>query len=314
MPPSSSHYPLYVEDQRTLPDGYEGPVFVWDIDKTYLSTHFSSLRGLGRIPLEFAVDKEAIPGMPELLRGIRRGPGKRYRCVPLYFVTASPPRLRGVLADKMLLDGVEYDGITFKDWWGLLRRGRPGRILDQVGFKLCALLEGRRTRPLATEFLFGDDVEGDAEAFSLYAALLHDEISAGEAVERMTRAGVREENRRAAFSLLDRLPLKRGRVKRFFIHLERRTPPERFDRFGPLATPVRNALQLALALYALGQIDRQTVYRCRDALLSSPAGRRLDLAGLTADAVDRGLITAAKARGIRLQPTGATNGSRRGRS
>ena len=62
-------YPLQVHDHRSLPDGYSGPVFIWDIDKTYLSTQFSSLRGLGRIPLEFAVDKQAIAGMPEVLRG-----------------------------------------------------------------------------------------------------------------------------------------------------------------------------------------------------------------------------------------------------
>lgn len=89
-----ARYPLRINDERVLPDGYDGPVYVWDIDKTYLSTHFSSLHGLARIPLEFAVDKVAIPGMPELLRGLRKGAGPHYAGHPLYFVSASPPSSR----------------------------------------------------------------------------------------------------------------------------------------------------------------------------------------------------------------------------
>jgi len=265
----SVSYPLRIDDHRTLPDGYDGPVFVWDIDKTYLSTHFSSLQGLSRIPLEFAVDKQAITGMPEVLRGIRRGPGPGYGCLPLYFVTASPPQLLGVLEHKMILDGVEFDGITFKDWWRILKQGRPKKLLDQVGFKVCALLEGRQRRPLATEYLFGDDAESDADAFSLYASMVRNELSAREAMDRMAVLGVREDNRRCARSLLDQLPRKRGKVKKFFIHLEKRTPPEKFDRFGPLVAPVRGSFQLSLALYELGLVDQDTVRQCLEAASSA---------------------------------------------
>ena len=44
-------------ERRIAPD-YAGDVLIWDIDKTYLDTHFSSFRGLLRIPLELAVDAE----------------------------------------------------------------------------------------------------------------------------------------------------------------------------------------------------------------------------------------------------------------
>jgi hypothetical protein len=289
-------YPLEVDDQRALPDGYTGPVFIWDIDKTYLSTHFSSLQGLSRIPLEFAVDKQAIAGMPEVLRGIRRGPGPGYGCVPLYFVTASPPQLRGVLEHKMILDGVEFDGITFKNWWQIMKKGRPKRLLDQVGFKVCALLEGRQRRPLATEYLFGDDAESDADAFSLYARLVHEKMSYGEARDRIAEAGMREDNQRCALALLDRLPDKRGKVKKVFIHLAKRTPPEQFGRFGPLVVPVRGGFQLCLALFALGLVDEGTVSQCRDATF--PAGETHDpeLDARITDAVDRGLISRQKLR------------------
>ena len=289
-------YPLQVDDQRTLPDGYTGPVFIWDIDKTYLSTQFSSLKGLSRIPLEFAVDKQAIAGMPEVLRGIRRGPGPGYGCVPLYFVSASPPQLRGVLEHKMILDGVEFDGITFKDWWQIMKKGRPKRILDQVGFKVCALLEGRQRRPLATEFLFGDDAESDADAFSLYAGLVHKKMSYGEARDRIADAGMREDNQRCALALLDRLPEKRGKVEKVFIHLEKGTPPEQYDRFESLVTPVRGGLQLGLALFALGLVDEDTVRQCREAIFPASGTPGPELDALITDAVDRRLISRQKLR------------------
>lgn len=289
-------YPLQVDDQRTLPDGYTGPVFIWDIDKTYLSTNFSSLQGLSRIPLEFAVDKQAIAGMPECLRGIRRGPGPGYGCVPLYFVSASPPQLRGVLEHKMILDGVEFDGITFKDWWQIMKKGRPKRILDQVGFKVCALLEGRQRRPLATEYLFGDDAESDADAFSLYAGLVHESMSYGEARDRIADAGMREDNQRCALALLDRLPEKRGKVKKVFIHLETGTPPEQYDRFESLVAPVRGGFQLSLALFALGLVDEDTVRQCREAISPASGTPDPELDALIADAVDRRLISRQKLR------------------
>lgn len=283
-------YPLAAYDERSIPADYDGPVCVWDVDKTYLSTHFSSLRGLSRIPIEFAVDKVAIAGMPEVLRGLRRGPGKGYRCVPLYFITASPPQLRKVLERRMLLDGVEYDGITFKDWLGILRQRQPRRFVDQLGYKVCALLVGRRGRPMATEFLFGDDTEHDADAFALYAKLMHRELSAGEAAAAMMEAGMRKENRQCAFGLLDRLPSRRGKVRRFFIHLERGTPPSAFERFGELAVPVRNGFQLALALLREGLVDEDTVRLARGAVAGST-----DAEADLADAVARGLVRADQA-------------------
>jgi hypothetical protein len=287
-------YPLQVDDQRALPEGYTGPVFIWDIDKTYLSTHFSSLQGLIRIPLEFAVDKQAISGMPEVLRGIRRGPGPGYGCVPLYFVTAGPPQLRGVLEHKMILDGVEFDGITFKNWWQIMKKGRPRRLLDQVGFKVCALLEGRQRRALATEYLFGDDAESDAAAFSLYASLVHERLSVREAADRMAGTGMREDNQRCALALLDRLPEKRGKVKKVFIHLEKRTPPEQFEAFAPLVAPVRDGFQLGLALFALGLVDVDTVRQCRDAICPAGATSDPELDARIIDAVDRRLISRRK--------------------
>jgi hypothetical protein len=149
-------------------------VFVWDIDKTYLETRFSSWRGLLAIPFELAVDKVAARGAVELLRALREGPNPHQpRLAPLYFISGSPKQLRRVIEQKMMLDGIQADGMTFKDQWGLLRRGRPQAILEQVGYKTLALLSLRLELPAVASFTcFGDDVESDAEAFLLVGQIL----------------------------------------------------------------------------------------------------------------------------------------------
>jgi hypothetical protein len=285
-------YPLSMDDQRTYPESFDGNVFVWDIDKTYLQTHFSSLKGMARIPVEFAIDKKAIAGMPEILRGLRRGPGEDFACAPLYFVSASPPQMRRVIERKMLMDGVEYDGIVLKDWLKTLRQLRPGRLREQAGFKICALLSGRLNRPRSVEYLFGDDVESDAEAFFVYARLLSGELTAGEAETRMLKAGIKRDDRRCIRALLDRLGPDRGRVERAFIHLEHNTPPERFASFAPEVVPVKGAVQLSLSLYALDLLDAETVRRVVASVKASPSHG--DIASLVSDARKRKLISKKK--------------------
>ena len=281
-------YPLSIDDQRSYPEGFDGKVFVWDIDKTYLETHFSSLKGMARIPVEFAIDKKAIAGMPEILRGLRRGPGEDYACAPLYFVSASPPQMRRVIQRKMLMDGVEYDGIILKDWLKTLRQLRPGRLKEQAGFKICALLAGRLNRPQSVEYLFGDDVESDAEAFFIYAHLLSGDLSTGEINQLMVKAGVKRDDQRCIRKLVDRLGLERGRVARVFIHLERNTPVERFKHLAPVVVPVKGAVQLSLALYGMKLVDVETVRRAAAAVQASPASP--DIKALAKDAVSRKLV------------------------
>ena len=288
-------YPLSVLDERTLPEGYAGTVSVWDIDRTYLATRFSSLRHLLRIPLEFAVDKRAIPGMPEVLRALRRGPGPRFAAAPIYFVSASPPELRPVIVRKMLLDGVEYDGITCKDWLATLRGLRPGRLREQVGFKLCALLEGRRRRPAARELLFGDDVEKDAQSYWLYARLISGELCHGDADSALEAAGVGAADRACVLAMRAELPATLGAVERAFIYLDRGTSPAELAPFAPLVVAVRDALQLALALRELGLVDERAARETARALAGAARKARGDPGESARDAVARGLCSAATA-------------------
>jgi len=295
-----SGYPISIDDERSLPDGYDGPAFVWDIDKTYLSTNFSSMHGLLRIPLEFAVDKIAIPGMPGVIRALRRGPGEEYVGTPLYFVSASPPQLRKVLEHKMLMDGVEYDGITSKDWLGCLAQLRPGRLREQIGFKLCALLAGKAHRPQAREYLFGDDVEKDAVAFHLYAQLVNGELSPGDATAAMSANGVKRDDRKSAFGLLEGLPRKLGRVERIFINLERNTDPAKFDQYGSMVVPVRGAGQLAFSLFELGLLDTRAVSQVVEAIQARSRSPEELVELLTGDALDRGLLSRTSVEALGL--------------
>lgn len=293
-------YPLSVVDNRSLPDSFSDPLFVWDIDKTYLATRFSSPKYMARIPLEFAVDKQAIPGMPQVLRGLRRGPGPRFACAPLYFVSASPPQLRKVIERKMMLDAVDFDGITFKDWGSTLVQLRPGRLREQVGFKVCALLDGRRRHPGAREYLFGDDFEMDAFAYSLYSKILTGELRGDAVVRELAREGVAKDDIDCILRMRAALKGPLGTVERAFIHLERRSSPETFAPLGSLVTPVKGAFQLSLALFALDLVDDRTVTETASAIRATSVFRRLDLDALMADALHRGLISPERARELPL--------------
>jgi hypothetical protein len=250
----TARYPMSTGNERDLKEGYDGPVFVWDIDKTYLSTNFSSLGGLLRIPLEFAVDKIANPGMPEVIRGLRRGPGEEY----------------------------------------------AGRLRDQVGFKVCALLAGRLARPNSREFLFGDDVEQDAAAFHLYARMINGDISPGDASTELRKCKVKGDDRKAAFTLFETLPRKLGRVERIFITLERNTPPGKFDQYGGMVVPVRGAGQLAFVLYGSGLIDAKAARQVIDAVMARSRSPEELVELLAEDALERKLISKAKLKSLEL--------------
>ncbi len=277
-------YPLDFVDHRSLPEDYDGPVFLWDIDKTYLDTRFSSVRGMARIPFELAVDKRPVKGMPEVLRGLRHGGGAEYAGHPLYFVTASPPQVRPAVERRMLLDGIEYDGILCKDWARAFLQGRPGRLVEQVGFKLCALLTAKASRPMSREYLFGDDVEADAQAYKLYADLVSGRLRGGAVDQALREAEVARDDRRIVRSLLDSLSLPAGSVEGIFIHLAKDTDPRAFERYGDLVRPVSGAFQLAVALFELGLIPERTLRRVRAMHIDQASA-------LQTDALERGLVS-----------------------
>ncbi|HEY4221801.1 MAG TPA: hypothetical protein VGO62_10665 [Myxococcota bacterium] len=244
---------MYLErtNDRELPADWVGDVCVWDIDKTYLDTRFSSVRGLLGIPFELAVDKRAVHGTVSLLRGLRHGPRDDSALTPLYFISGSPTQMRKVVERKMTMDGVQFDGITFKDQWALLKAGRPKGITEQVGYKLQALLMYRREHPPGARYLlFGDDVERDLESFLLFG-----EVCAGlrgpKLLDRLRDMGVHKGDAIAATSLADALPRESDPVAHVFIHEVR---GHRIHSTDPRVHAARDFADHARTLLALGKL------------------------------------------------------------
>lgn len=259
-------YPIDRASYRTLDPDWEGEVVIADIDRTYLATRFSSMKGMLRIPFERAAQKRDIEGMARLLREVRRGPGRVTRDTPLFFLSASPKQLRRVIERKMGLDGISFDGSTFKDWGRVFAAGRPKRIKEQIGFKLTALLTSRSHMPLgAHEILLGDDLETDPITYGLYADVLAGRIPTGDLARVLRRNGVGPADAEHIERLRRELQPGRG-VRRAFIRLERHQDTDDFLRFGPGVVGCIGAFQMSVVLWRGGVVSLSGVGRVAAAL------------------------------------------------
>ncbi|MGM0577100.1 MAG: hypothetical protein ACQEXJ_15350 [Myxococcota bacterium] len=285
-------YPLERTQDRVYPEDFEGDVYIWDIDKTYLSTEFDSLRGLLLIPLEGGVDKRNVAATDVLLRALRRGPSTDDRFVsnPLYFVSASPPQLRSVIQRKMLLDGVEFDGITFKDHMALIRAGRMAKVTEQIGYKLSALLLNRLEIPWTVrETLFGDDSEQDALTYALYADVVAGRLRGEALIRSLVKNGVELQDADYIADLAREMP-HADVVHRIYINLEHRTPPARFHEHGGRVLPCWDTFQMALHLYQDGKVSREAVLDVARELLAQYQRQPLGLLRNAFDLVERGRL------------------------
>ncbi|MEY4949728.1 MAG: hypothetical protein RL698_1939 [Pseudomonadota bacterium] len=232
-------------------------VFRWDLDKTYLRTEFESFRRLVLIPFESATDKVNLPAVPQLMGALRRAALARGERPWVFFLSASPPQIGAEIRKKLALDGIEYDGIVFKDQLRNLLRGRFRTMREQVGYKLGELLHARRQGPAAREVLFGDDWESDPIIYSLYADVLAGALGGDRLAALLATLAVDRESidRIAADAEVLTAAGPSPDVQRIFINLERRTPPGRFRVFGRRLVPAFNYFQTALSLYEVGLLD-----------------------------------------------------------
>jgi hypothetical protein len=227
-----------------LPDGAKPPkhTFRWDLDKTYLRTEFDSLADLAKSAIETAADKRAYPGATALLRALKQD-GNRI-CI----VSGSPTQMRQVLAAKLALDGIEYDEFVLKNNLKNILRGRFRALRAQIPYKLPAMLQSRINAPAETETLFGDDAEADAIIYCLYADLVAGHVSVQDLERVLIASRAYEDDAQRCLDLARRVPHGEA-VHRIFIHLDRKSPPVGFRRFGPRLVPVFNYFQAALVLY-----------------------------------------------------------------
>jgi hypothetical protein len=269
-------------------------VLIWDLDKTYLQTHYDSLRDLVRTALEKAADKRAYPGAAILLRALRRTPRGTVR--PTYFVSASPPQLRDVITAKFVIDGVEVDGIYFKDNLKNLRPGRTERLREQIGYKLLALVDLRRRLPEgAVEVMFGDDAESDPRAYTLYSAIIERRLAGKPLIEELIHRGVfADEAVRIAWRARQ-IPARRS-IERVFIQVHRTLDLSTLRQVSERIVPTRNYFQTALALHSEGRLGVETVAAVGDELLTEGGFDLFQLGESFRDLVERAIVPAASVR------------------
>jgi hypothetical protein len=259
-------------------------IFRWDLDKTYLVSHFESLRGLLAVPFERGHDKVSLPGVSAVIKALRGARAQIGQEAKIFFLSASPPQIGAAIRDKLAIDGIEYEGITFKNQVGHIVRGRFDALREQIGYKLDGLLAAARETPAdSREFLFGDDWESDPYVYSLYADLIAGRIAPATLGAVLERAGVHRHYRRRIRDHIEWLELGTSRhsVAGIFILRQRRVLGDAFAALGSRLTWFDNYFECALALYAHGLIASAAV---RDVLVET---------GIDRDAARRSFVLVA---------------------
>lgn len=258
--------------------------FRWDLDKTYLRTEFDSLKDLVQNAMQEAADKQAYPGATALLRALHQD-GHRI-CI----VSGSPTQMRQVLAAKLALDGIEYDEFVLKNNLKNILRGRFRSLRAQIPYKLPAMLQSRIGAAAPAETLFGDDAEADAIIYCLYADLLGGRVTLADLERVLVASRAYDDDAERVLDLARRVP-KHDAVKRVFIHLDRRSPPLGFSRFGPRLVPVFNYFQAAMVLYQDKVLSARQVIFVALEMLDSKQYQLGHLATSVQDIIRRGRVS-----------------------
>jgi hypothetical protein len=261
-------------------------VFRWDLDKTYLRTNFDTLMGLLRTAVERPERKRTVPGAAALMREIRAS-GR----VRVTIVSGSPEQMRRSLEAKLRLDGVVWDELVLKPNLRNILKGRFRAVREQVGYKLPALLDARTRAPSgASETLFGDDAEADALVYSLYADVLGGRIGEDTLQAVLDKAGAYPDAVRTVRKLAATLP-RTDPVRRIFIHLDRKSDPAFFRRYGPRVVPIDNYFQAALVLVSDQTITAEAGLRLAASLVIEHDFDVPDLLAVARDVVGRGHVS-----------------------
>lgn len=233
----------------------------WDLDKTYLRTEFDTLGDLVRTAIERPDRKRSVPGAAQLLRELSRT-GAR-----IHIVSGSPRQMRGRLEEKLRIDRVRWDEMTLKPNLSNILRLRFSALREQLGYKLPVLLTSRLVDQnlgddghAVQEVLVGDDAEADAFVYSLYADLVAGEVDR-ETLESVLKTGhAYDDQTERCVNAFDRI-MHADVVERILIHLDRQSPPSRFDEYGARVVPFYNYLQAAFVLEQDGYVDAEAVLR-----------------------------------------------------
>ena len=220
----------------------------WDLDNTYLRTEFDSFKDLLRTFFQDASETRVVPGAKELLKALLKDDldGQSTRVT---FISGSPRQMRKVLTEKLKLDGIAPDAFILKPNLSNLLKFRFRALHGQVGYKLKALLTSQAEADWIDEWLFGDDAEQDAFVYSLYADLMAGRIDVPTLKEILKACRVYQSRIDDIIRIIEDNGETNVVVRRIFIHLDRRSPTERFHAYGARLVPIYNYFQCALVLY-----------------------------------------------------------------
>ncbi|MEZ4458713.1 MAG: phosphatase domain-containing protein [bacterium] len=183
----SSHV-ILLDEARTV------PVVRSDVDLTYINTDFQSATAMFNLMLESADEREALPGMPSVYAGVRGDDA-----IPVTFLSGSPKFFKRTLEQKMILDGLEQDGVVLKPFKDIVASNVRDLSLtqivpelkEQIGYKMTWLLKLRLQLPASTpEVLMGDDSEADFVVYNLYYRFLAGELTAGDLHDELVALNV----------------------------------------------------------------------------------------------------------------------------
>jgi hypothetical protein len=183
-----------------------------------------------------------------------------------------------------------------------------------IPYKLPAMLRSRIAAAAESETLFGDDAEADAIIYCLYADVIAERVSLGD-LERVLVASRAYDDDAARCLALARDVPKGAAVHRMFIHLDRRSPPLGFRRFGPRLVPVFNYFQAALVLYQDRVLSARQVIFVALEMLDSGQYELGHLATSVQDVIRRGRVSREAALQLASEASeAARSGALSGRS
>lgn len=234
---------------------------VCDIDKTYLESHYETLRGMARIMLENAMDKITVAGARELLRALKFQ-DHPLTCqagvtVPLHFVSSSPPQLRGVLEHKIGMDQLSCASNSFKDQIYNLKKAKFSFLKQQVTYKVAAILALASTcTNLKQLILIGDNAESDPYIYTLVKYILTARISRADSIACLGVMGISADMASELFARLECFESKVAQPPQVLITI-RLAHPAKPQRSLPLVQDIfwfEHYLHLAMMLSELGYI------------------------------------------------------------
>ncbi|MCC6137358.1 MAG: hypothetical protein IT287_01910 [Bdellovibrionaceae bacterium] len=244
-------------------------VYVWDLDKTYLDTHWQSIKDLFKVSFTDNFHRNNVPGTGTLVSALKQSWTQKNGkgTFPIFFITASPPQMEKKIREKLESDNILPLGIFFKDNLKNLWPGRFWKLRQHVGYKVGSLLYLRTLlKENVTQVLWGDDSETDAIIYSLYSDLCSRRLAGDECDKILKNFQVTNEQFTRIESALAQIPVV-DPVEKIYINLAIDTDPEYYLKFGRRMIPSYNALQIALDLYQDGRLSLEHVLQVGKDLL-----------------------------------------------